>query len=143
MGEGRWGEVKLKRDLVPSPTLLVPQDIGHLIPLQFSGTIVLKGRRIAAGTTTAALTSSAGSLTTAVQDLAGLLRWGASGPPQQWRRCSAARGEGCGPGLAWPVPTGPLSPTRSSARTCGPIPCATTRGRKAPPGQVTERMTGG
>ncbi|XP_059942368.1 testis-specific Y-encoded protein 2-like [Mesoplodon densirostris] len=35
------------------------------------------------------------------------------------------------------------SPTGSSARTCGPIPCATTRGRKAPSGQVTERRTGG
>ncbi|XP_016885551.1 testis-specific Y-encoded protein 2 isoform X6 [Homo sapiens] len=63
---------------------------GLLIPLQLSGIRIMKWRPIAADTTTAALTSSTGSLTTTSQDLTRLLR--------------------------------------SYVRTCGAIPCNTTRG---------------
>lgn len=45
-------------------------------PPQFSGPSTMHEKRTAAGSTTAALTSSTGSVTTTLRALAGLLRWG-------------------------------------------------------------------
>ena len=75
-GWGRKVEVELESDLGLSPIHLFLHDTEHLIPLQFSGTRGLNVRHTAAGTMTAALTSSTGSLTTTSQGLTGLLRWG-------------------------------------------------------------------
>ena len=69
-------QVELESDLGLSPICLFLQDIKHLVRLQFSGTRRLNVRHTAAGTMTAALTSSTGSLTTTSQGLTGLLRWG-------------------------------------------------------------------
>ena len=78
-------QVELESDLGLSPICLFLQDTKHLVRLQFSGTRGLNVRHTAAGTMTAALTSSTGSLTTTSQGLTGLLRWGPTQPMgQKW-----------------------------------------------------------
>lgn len=67
------------RTAVPYHTPLYPQVTVHPFPLQFAGTGILSTGPTPAGTTTAAQTSSTGSLITTLQDLTALLRWGFPG----------------------------------------------------------------
>ena len=66
-----------------SPVFL--QDTCHVIPLQSTSSGFIKGELQAAGWKPAALTSSTGCWITTAQDQTEFLRWGYSGPLQNWR----------------------------------------------------------
>lgn len=70
------GGLNVISSLAPSHILVFLQGIGRLIPVPSSGTQGTDRRPTDAGMTTAASTSSTGSLATALPALAGLLRWG-------------------------------------------------------------------
>lgn len=106
----------------PMYTFLFSQDTGRVRPPQFSGPSTMHEKRTAAGSTTAALTSSTGSVTTTLRALAGLLRWGL---PDQRKRNVVGVHAAWFWDLSSHHPDVLFSPGRSSVRTCGPIRCST------------------